>query len=119
MPSTAFIGRQAERCRRSVQADRHGTSLALYLAEGRAARCRRDRKSNSTDRHDLSFERRGAVNKRPQWDDEDDDWNQPRRTFRPDQIPPATPGWKPSIVTWMYVIFGVLVIVQILRFYFD
>jgi hypothetical protein len=57
------------------------------------------------------------MDKRPGWDDEDDDWNQPRRHLRPDQIPPATAGWKPTIVEWMYVIFGALILWQILRFY--
>lgn len=59
------------------------------------------------------------MDKRPQWNDEDDNWNRPRRILRPDQIPPATSGWKPSIVEWMYVIFGVLILVQIVRFYLD
>jgi hypothetical protein len=59
------------------------------------------------------------MDQRPGWDDEDDDWNRPRRALRPDQIPPATPGWRPSVVEWMYVIFGALILVQILRFYLD
>lgn len=59
------------------------------------------------------------MDKRPKWDDEDDDWNQPRRPLRPDQIPPVTPGWKPNIVVWMYVIFGLLILSQILRFYLN
>jgi hypothetical protein len=59
------------------------------------------------------------MGKRPGWDDEDDDWNQPRRHLRPDQIPPATAGWKPTIVEWMYVVAGALILWQILRFYID
>jgi hypothetical protein len=59
------------------------------------------------------------MDKRPGWDDEDDDWNQPRRHLRPDQIPPATAGWKPTIVEWMYVVAGALILWQVLRFYLD
>lgn len=56
----------------------------------------------------------------PHWkSDEDDDWARSRRAMRPDQIPPASSGWKPSIVEWMYVIFGALILWQILRFYLD
>lgn len=59
------------------------------------------------------------MDKRRRWDDEDDDWNQPRRPLRPDQVPPAKSGWRPSIVEWMYVVFGVLIVVQLVRFHLD
>ena len=58
------------------------------------------------------------MEKRSQWEDEDD-WNRPRRTLRPDQIPPPNPGWTPGIVEWMYVVFGLLILVQILRFHLE
>jgi hypothetical protein len=59
----------------------------------------------------------GAVDRRPQWDDEVDDWNRPRRRLQPDPMPRATSRWKPSVVTWMYVIFGALILAQVLRFH--